>query len=747
MCISFVLLLFLIYSIVNYFITIHIVGSERKEINQAILRQIIADVETNILDIEQIAHDIIEDVEYSRFVNSSKEEMSTFELFQLQKRIQADASKNRYINSINLYAPGINRVLSNLEYAYSDSFFKDGCLEMYLTERKHSLYKCHMESVNGRKMLTLSLVYRFRGDKEEQGLVIININPVLFKESFNLEEIDDLMNICITDKDNLILYDTKSKQYITEEIFFDSFYGDEKKAFSNLKIGHESYDSYYRYSNVLDLNFFILVPHFFVEMNYYPIVYFMLIFIITFLTVVYMILRRIERSTLLPMDHFVEGISSYVDYNYGDVSYDNLEGLYSVIIDNDQRMKKQISSSLLALRWRFIMEILGGEKKNYNDFASQINLLQISMYPRNFIVMVVELERRKELLFSGFEDSVSSYVDTIYRETENIAEGENIKSVAIKMRDDNVVCIFSFLEDDLEKNISEAMTFASILKSNVLTKTGEDISVGIGGYYVDFVNISDSYREAIIALERKFLFGKSSIISIEDIKFPVDADVYGLLKQIESLKDIGIEKLDKNVSDVFDDMLQNNVDYEVFHMLAIQIILAIFENKNIRDYRENIMTSDKRNNIYYQVNQFAVLQDAKNYILELIEDIKKNIISDSKKDLNNERIMREVVAYIHEHYANPELSLNMVSREMGYNLSYISREFKKIKGINFIDYLIEFRIKKAKGLLLNSNARINDISAMVGYTNANSFMRIFKQNTGVTPTAYRNNKNKSNKEC
>ena len=66
---SFVLFSFLICSLVNYFITIHIVGSERKEINQAILRQIISNVETNILDIDKVAGDIVEDFDYIRFVN------------------------------------------------------------------------------------------------------------------------------------------------------------------------------------------------------------------------------------------------------------------------------------------------------------------------------------------------------------------------------------------------------------------------------------------------------------------------------------------------------------------------------------------------------------------------------------------------------------------------------------------------------------------------------------------------------
>lgn len=743
---SFVLFSFLVCSVINYFITIRIVGSERKEINQAILRQIISNVESNILDIDRIAGEIIEDLDYIRFANSSKEELSAFEVFRIQKKIQAETGKNHYIDSICLYAPKINKALTNLEYVPAADLFDEEWLEECSTERKYFIHKQHVELDNKNKVLNLSVVKQFRGDKENHGYVIINVNPILFKESFALDGIEDFMNLRITDKDNLVIYDTGDKQYFLEEIFFDYFNGAEKKAFSNIKIENDTYYSYYKHSDNLGLNFFILIPRYIILVKYYPIVYFMLIYVAVFLAVIFIHLKRIERTTLLPVDNFVEGISSYVECNYNDVSYDDLESLYGVIIENDQRMKKQISSSFLALRWRLLMEILGGSKKNFDDFVSQIKLLQIPMHPSNFVVMVVEIDRRKELLFSGYEGSVSVYTDIIFHETERITDNESVKSASIKMRDDNVVCIFSFLDDDFEKNIAKVMTYASILKSNISAKIGEDISIGIGGYYADFINISASYQEAIIALDRKFLFGKGSIISIEDIRFPVGTDVSGILKQIELLKSVGIEKLDKNVCDVFDDIFEHNVDYEVFHMLVIQIILAIFDNKNVSDYKENIMTSDMYNNVYQNVNQFEVLQDTKDYILKLIEDIKKNIVSASKGDSNNERIIGDVVTYIHKHYANPELSLNMVSTEIGYNLSYISREFKKIKGINFIDYLIEYRIKRAKELLLNSNEKISDISTMVGYTNANSFMRIFKQYMGVTPTVYRNNKSESNKE-
>jgi YesN/AraC family two-component response regulator len=63
--------------------------------------------------------------------------------------------------------------------------------------------------------------------------------------------------------------------------------------------------------------------------------------------------------------------------------------------------------------------------------------------------------------------------------------------------------------------------------------------------------------------------------------------------------------------------------------------------------------------------------------------------------------------------------------------------FKDYTGGNFIDYLMEIRICKSKELLAETNGKIRDIAEAVGYANVNSFTRIFKKMTGLTPSEYR----------
>ena len=56
---------------------------------------------------------------------------------------------------------------------------------------------------------------------------------------------------------------------------------------------------------------------------------------------------------------------------------------------------------------------------------------------------------------------------------------------------------------------------------------------------------------------------------------------------------------------------------------------------------------------------------------------------------------------------------------------------------NFIDFLKEYRLKKARDLLKNTNIRINEIAKMVGYDSASYFTTIFHKYYNTTPAQYR----------
>ena len=68
---------------------------------------------------------------------------------------------------------------------------------------------------------------------------------------------------------------------------------------------------------------------------------------------------------------------------------------------------------------------------------------------------------------------------------------------------------------------------------------------------------------------------------------------------------------------------------------------------------------------------------------------------------------------------------------------YFSKLFKEVSGYNFIEYVTNMRIDRAKELLSDGRLSMKEICMEVGYGDPNYFSRIFKKCVGVTPTEFR----------
>lgn len=98
--------------------------------------------------------------------------------------------------------------------------------------------------------------------------------------------------------------------------------------------------------------------------------------------------------------------------------------------------------------------------------------------------------------------------------------------------------------------------------------------------------------------------------------------------------------------------------------------------------------------------------------------------------------MQKAVDYIRQKYGNP-IDMAEVSNYVSMNYSMFSSTFKEYTGENFSTYLKKLRIEKSRKLLGNTDMNINEIAAKVGFEDARHFAKVFKEITGMTPTACR----------
>ena len=112
--------------------------------------------------------------------------------------------------------------------------------------------------------------------------------------------------------------------------------------------------------------------------------------------------------------------------------------------------------------------------------------------------------------------------------------------------------------------------------------------------------------------------------------------------------------------------------------------------------------------------------------------------TDNVRNSDEQTTIKYLKEYVENNYIY-DISMQEAAEEMGYSDAYFSKSFKQYFNQNFTAYLTEYRIKKAKELLSNTNHSIKDISRMVGYTDSNYFAKIFKRLVGEIPSKYREN--------
>lgn len=100
--------------------------------------------------------------------------------------------------------------------------------------------------------------------------------------------------------------------------------------------------------------------------------------------------------------------------------------------------------------------------------------------------------------------------------------------------------------------------------------------------------------------------------------------------------------------------------------------------------------------------------------------------------------MQTAIAYIKAHY-NKDFNMAVVSNHVSMNYSLFSIAFKEYTGTNFVTYLKQIRMEKAKDYLENTTDKVSEISKKIGYENEKHFMKTFKVVYGVSPTEYRKN--------
>lgn len=102
-------------------------------------------------------------------------------------------------------------------------------------------------------------------------------------------------------------------------------------------------------------------------------------------------------------------------------------------------------------------------------------------------------------------------------------------------------------------------------------------------------------------------------------------------------------------------------------------------------------------------------------------------------------IIDKINQYIHNNY-NKNIGRNEIAEEFFLTPDYLAKLYKKKTGVTIKGYINEYRIDKAKELLITNGKNISEVASAVGFENFSYFSTLFKKSTGLSPKDYRDEK-------
>tara|TARA_R110002049_G_scaffold98179_4_gene239086 strand:+ start:2933 stop:3409 length:477 start_codon:yes stop_codon:yes gene_type:complete len=152
--------------------------------------------------------------------------------------------------------------------------------------------------------------------------------------------------------------------------------------------------------------------------------------------------------------------------------------------------------------------------------------------------------------------------------------------------------------------------------------------------------------------------------------------------------------------------------------------------------------------VIVDLGMVEILEDITN---EQREELSKNLLKsglellDDKKSILIEKIKSVIIEMIHYTDELPKVNYSdYISEKLDYDYTYLVNTFSEVKGITIQQFIIIHKIERVKELLLYDELNLTEISYKLHYSSVSHLSNQFKKITGLTPSFYKQLKNKRN---
>ncbi|MDF2835830.1 MAG: transcriptional regulator, AraC family [Paenibacillus sp.] len=266
------------------------------------------------------------------------------------------------------------------------------------------------------------------------------------------------------------------------------------------------------------------------------------------------------------------------------------------------------------------------------------------------------------------------------------------------------------------------------------------VTAGLGPAVSRLEDIASAYETAGRALDYKTALGGNRVISHREIELLRPDDLYVYLQYVPTIAQsfrFGNDDWKEQLTGLFAGLKSMMLPRE--EVAGILTYLNYYFHSEMKelpsDYR-HIWNDEFRALISEQDDTLETLDELAGFYIRTLSEF-ANRLQERKEQKGNQGVVHRMRQYIEQNFANPDLSLQLLSDMLDMSPSTLSTVFKDEFGEKFVVYLSKVRMEHAKELLRTTALPIQDISERTGYQHQMSFIRAFKKTVGTTPGEYR----------
>ncbi|MDR0270265.1 response regulator transcription factor [Paenibacillus sp.] len=397
------------------------------------------------------------------------------------------------------------------------------------------------------------------------------------------------------------------------------------------------------------------------------------------------------------------------------------------------RLYSQLKQSLPLLKERFLERLVVNGLRA-PEIAERFQYFGLTPLAPQQLVMVADIDdfgMQQIRSDNGNDTEILRYA--AFNVLEEIAEREGL--LPFRTREERMVLIFA---SDAEETIlyEHAYRIAEEARFYIEKFLKFTVSIGVGQAVRSAEELPLSYKNALSALDYRFLLGKNRVLSILDIE---GRPSYGNLsrsdwdRQLASAVKTGSFQEVRQLIQQFVADLKASMAPLAPCILHIQKVLISLVNT-----AQELGLEDCRQIRQIQLNdvcKFKTLDEIEVWLEETVSSVMA-AIADNRNHYTLTQI-RKAAEYIETHYAEEKMSLQDICRHVLMSTSYFSLVFKQHTGETFVEYLTRIRMEKAKEMLQHTTMKFYEIAGKVGYGDPNYFSILFKKHAGMTPREYR----------